>query len=78
MNITNTQEAIAENMVCSCVWHSTVESKYKKHLLGILLYLNEKVCNSMKDTNKILEKERSKNVVKALIIDAVESHLLLK
>ena len=32
----------------------------------------------MKDTNKILEKVTSKNVAKALIIDAVEFHLLLK
>ena len=37
-----------------------------------------KVYNSVKDTNKILEEVSSKNVVKALIIDAVESHLLLK
>ena len=37
-----------------------------------------KVCNSVKDTNKIFEKERSKKVVKALITDALESHLLLK
>ena len=46
----------------------------QKHLLGILC-IKEKVFNSVKDTNKILEKERSKNVAKALIIDAVESHL---
>ena len=32
--------------------------------------------NSVKDTNEIFEKERSKKAVKALIIDAVESHLL--
>ena len=26
MNISNTQVAIAENVMYSCVWHSTVES----------------------------------------------------
>ena len=32
----------------------------------------------MKDTNKILEKERFRNVVNALIMDALETHLFLK
>ena len=36
------------------------------------------VYSSVEDTNKIFKKERSRNVVKALIIDAVESHLLLE
>jgi len=31
----------------------------------------------VKDTNRILEKERSKNVVNALTMDAFASHLLL-
>ena len=38
----------------------------------------EEVYNSVKNTNKTLEKERSRNVVKALIMDALESQLLLK
>ena len=38
----------------------------------------EEVYNSVKNTNKTLEKERSRNVVKALIMDVFESHLLLK
>ena len=38
----------------------------------------EEVYSSVKNTNKTLEKERSRNVVKALIINAVESHLLLR
>ena len=29
------------------------------------------MCSSVKDTNKILENERSRNVVNALIIDAL-------
>ena len=71
MNTNNTQTAIDANMANSQVWHSILGHITKQSCLG-------KVYSSVKDTNKILEKVSSKNVVKALIIDAVMSHPLLK
>ena len=83
MKITSTQPAIAANMIYSCVLHSTVGSYLQNTLFRTItiIVLNMKCvqqCEGHKDTNNILEKDRSRNVVKALIIDAVESHLLLK
>ena len=59
------------------LWIAWIQEAAAEMHLGALVCV--RVCNSVKDSNKIiLEKERTRNVVKALIIDAMESHLLLK
>ena len=78
INITNTETAIyiARNVMHSCVYiafHCWVipQTRFLR-----LLNWTWRVYSSVNDANKILEKERSRNVVNALFIDAVESHLL--